>query len=331
VTPPVHAPATAEDRLVVYSAAEKKYCTGLLDGFGARHPGIEIEFVFGISVTLHERYLEGLAANKPEADILWSSAMDLQMGLVLRGEALPYRSPEARDLPEGANYGDMAYATTVEPLLTLVNRNQFDVRRPAGSLSELTAALRSAPQRFRSRIASYDIKRNGLGFLALLHESRRNADFDAFMHILTLCRPKVFGSNPALVDEVASGRAALGYHVLASYALRAVHSNSSLAIAASSVPPLAVSRVAFISRRAPHPNAARLFLDYLLSRDGQRRLLEAGLFPIHTMSSPGVRSEMNRVAPIRIDQDFGDLLDQQRRRALYHRWQAAVAGPVTAG
>jgi iron(III) transport system substrate-binding protein len=320
-----------ERRLVVYSAAERKYCAGLLEGFAERHPGIEIEFRDGISVALHERYLERLAANKPEADILWSSAMDLQMGLVLRGEALPYRSPEARDLPERANYRDMAYATTVEPLLTLVNRDHFDVHLPAGSLAELTAALGSAPQRFRGRIASYDIERNGLGFLALLHESRRSADFDAFMHILALCRPKVFGSNPALVDEVASGRAALGYHVLASYALRAVHSNSSLAIAASSVPPLAVSRIAFISRRAPHPNAARLFLDYLLSRDGQQHLLEAGLYPIRTRPSPGVSSKMDTIAPIRIDQDFGDLLDQQRRRALLHRWQAVVAGTATSG
>ena len=321
--------AAAERRLVVYSAAEKKYCTGLLQGFSARHPGIEVEFRDGISVALHERYLERLAANQPEADILWSSAMDLQMGLVLRGEALPYHSPEARALPESAAYRDMAYATTVEPLLTLVNRDHFDVRLPAGSLAELTAALGNAPQRFRGRIASYDIERNGLGFLGLLHESRRSAEFDAFMHVLTLCRPKLFGSNPALVEEVASGRAALGYHVLASYALRAVHSHSSLAIAASSVAPLAVSRIAFISRRAPHPHAARLFLDYLLSRDGQRHLAEAGLFPIRGMPGSAVPSGVAKVTPIRIDRDFGDLLDQQRRRALLQRWQAAVAGLAT--
>jgi iron(III) transport system substrate-binding protein len=315
----------AEQRLVVYSAAESRYCTRLLEGFAARHPGIAIEFRDGISLALHERYLAELASNKPEADILWSSAMDLQMGLVLSGHALPYRSIEARDLPEGASYRDTAYATTVEPLLTLVNRNHFDAHIPAGSLAELTAALERAPQRFRGRIAAYDIERNGLGFLALLHESRRSADFDAFMDVLALCRPKVFGSNPALVDEVASGRAALGYHVLASYALRAVHSNTSVAIAASNVPPLAVSRIAFISRRAPHPNAARLFLDYLLSRDGQRHLLEAGLFPIRRMPGSGLSSKVDKVAPIRIDQDFGDLLDQQRRRAQLNRWRTAVA------
>lgn len=252
--------------------------------------------------------------------------MDLQMGLVLKGDAQPHRSPEAHDLPAGAVYRDLAYATTLEPLLTLVNRGHFDARVPAGSLAELTTALESDPERFRGRVASYDIERNGLGFLALLHESLRSVDFGAFMRILTACKPKVFGSNPALVEEVASGRAALGYHVLASYAVRAVRSNPSLGIAASSAPPLAVSRVAFIPDSAPHPSAARFFVDYLLSQDGQQRLREAGLFPIRREHGPGIAREADAVTPIRIDRNFGELLDQQRRLKLLRQWRAAVAG-----
>ena len=315
---------TAENRLILYSAAERQYCTPLLDGFSARHPAIEVEFVFGISVALHERYLAEIAGNRPGPDLFWSSAMDRQMELVLEGHALPHRSPEAKTLPQGAAYRDLAWATTVEPLLTLVNRDLFDTRLPAGSLAEMTAALRSAPDRFRHRVACYDIERNGLGFLALLHESRRSAEFDAFMQVLAACRPKTFGSNPALVEEVASGRAALGYHVLASYALRAVREHPSLAIASSHVAPLAVSRVAFIPNRAPHPEAARLFMDYLLSPEGQQRLGDAGLFPIRRQ--PGDKAEA--VTPIPIDRGCGDLLDRERRSRFLSRWHAAVPGPA---
>ncbi len=328
---PAQVPTPAEDRLVIYSAAEKQYCAGLLEDFGARHPGIGIEFVFGISVALHERYLAALSAGKPEADLFWSSAMDLQMSLVLAGDALPHPSPEAHALPQGAAYRDLAYATTMEPLVTLVNRGRFDMNLAAGSLVELTAALRGDPKRFLGRIACYDIAANGLGFLALLHESRRSADFAAFIQLLAACKPKLFGSNPPLVEEVASGRAALGFHLLASYALRATRSNPSLAIASSNAPPLAVSRVAFIPRSAPHPNAARLFLDYLLSQDGQQRLLEAGLFPIRRAASGVTHSGTGAVTPIRIDRDFGDLLDPQRRHKLLSQWRAAVAAPRTTG
>jgi iron(III) transport system substrate-binding protein len=248
--------------------------------------------------------------------------MDRQMELVLAGHALPHRSPEAPGLPPGATYRDLAWSTTVEPLMTLVNRDLYDTRLPAGSLPELTAALRSAPDRFQRRVACYDIERNGLGFLALLHESRRSAEFDAFLQVLAACRPWTFGSNPPLVEEVASGRAALAYHVLGSYALRAARAHPALAVAATAAAPLAVSRVAFIPARAPHPGAARLFIDYLLSEDGQRRLGEAGLFPIRR--APGAPAAP--VSSIAIDRGFEDLLDGERRRRLLARWQAAVAG-----
>jgi iron(III) transport system substrate-binding protein len=323
---PAPAPSAAEDRLVIYSAAEKKYCTGLLEGFNVSHPGIEVEFVFGISTALHERYLAELAADRPAADVLWSSAMDLQMQLVLAGNALPYASAEAAGLPGGAVYRDMAYVTTTEPLVTLVNRMRFDARLPAGSLAEIAAALESDAEGLRGRVAAYDIERNGLGFLALLHESRREARFEAFMRALAACGPEVFGSTPPLVEAVASGRAALAYHVLGSYAARAVRHHSSLAIAASNAPALAVSRVAIISRRAPHPEAARLFLDYLLSRDGQRRLGGAGLYPVRQDTGAGDLPGVHAIAPIRIDGSFEALLDAGNRRALLSRWRAVSGG-----
>lgn len=313
-----------EDRVVVYSAAEQQYCKGLLDGFTARHPGIAVEFVFGISTALHERFLAALALNRPAADVLWSSAMDLQMSLVHAGHALPHPSAEARALPPGAAYRDLAYATTVEPLLTLVNRDCFDTRHPAGTLAEIAVVLKRDLDRFRGRVACYDIGSNGLGFLALLHESQRAAEFGAFLEALSECRPKAFGSTPPLVDEVASGRAALAYHVLASYALRAVRSNPALAIAVSSAPSLAISRVALISRSAPHPNAARLFVDYLLSQDGQQRLREACLFPIRGNLNADDTPKQAVVNAIPIDRGLENLLDPQRRTGLLSRWRSAI-------
>lgn len=317
--------SAAEDKMVIYSAAERRYCEGLIAGFSRRHPGIAIEFCFGISVALHQRYLAELSAGQPSADIIWSSAMDLQMSLVLEGRALAYASPEARALTAGAVYRDLAYSTTLEPLLTLVNRDCFDARVAAGSLDEIAAAINRDPAKFYGRVASYDIESNGLGFLALLLEKRRSADFSACLQTLARCKPKIFGSNPQLVEEVASGRAALGYHLLGSYALRAVAAHPALAVAASNTPALAVPRVAVISSRAPHPNAAKHFLDYLLSRDGQQQLQEAGLFPIRTDISAAAPGSVN-ILPLRIDQGGGELLDASKRRELLEQWRAAIGG-----
>ena len=37
--------------------------------------------------------------------------------------------------------------------------------------------------------------------------------------------------------------------------------------------------VAMVNKKAPHPNAARLFIDYVLSREGQKRLRDEGRIP----------------------------------------------------
>src|SRR5262245_65868059 len=89
-------------------------------------------------------------------------------------------------------------------------------------------------------------------------------DFDKLLDTLTSCAPRTCGSAPALVSAVTDG-AELALHLLGSYALRTVSADPTLHIAPSAKPSLAVSRVAFIPRRAANPHAASAFLAYLLS------------------------------------------------------------------
>jgi ABC-type Fe3+ transport system substrate-binding protein len=308
-------------QLVIDSAAEPQYCAGLLQGFRSRHPAIEIDFRFAISTDLHARHLEAAAAGRPTADLVWSSAMDLQMGLVRDGEALPHAVPNAAGLPPGAAFRDEAYSTTLEPLATLVDADALGRSTPAGSPAEITRLLADEPSRFRGRVACCDIERNGLAFLALLHAGREQASLAAFLAALSRCEPILVPSVKALADLMVARRALLGWPVLGSYARRAVASAPHLAIAPSGAPCLAVSRVALVPRQAAQPAAGKLFLDYLLSPEGQRHLGEAGLFPI---TGPGAAD----ADLLRIDDGFADYLDPARRRNLSARWAAATGRPA---
>lgn len=313
-----------ESTLVIYSAAEERYCAALLDGFRAAHPDTSIEFRFGISVALHERYLAAVASGKPDADIVWSSAMDLQMALVRDGHAAPYRSPEAGRLPEGAVHADRAYATTLEPLATLVDTRCVPPDRPAGSLSDIAALIADDAAPLRDKLACFDIRHNGLGFLALMHESLHLPQFDVFMRALAQTKSTTCVSNPEMVDALASGRSAIGFHLLGSYAARAQQAHPHLSIAASSMPALAISRIAILPRSAPHPIAARRFLDFLLSREGQASLAKGGFRPIR--SDAGVEDATTGMAlrPISIGDGMPDLIDPQRRQAFLERWQRCI-------
>jgi iron(III) transport system substrate-binding protein len=80
---------------------------------------------------------------------------------------------------------------------------------------------------------------------------------------------------------------------------------------------MAVARVAFIPRRAANPEAASLFLGYLLSPEGQVAIGEAGLFPIHGKHE-------RPIGPVPLDESFLQLLDPVFRASVLARWRAAL-------
>lgn len=297
-------------RLTIFSAAERRYCEPLLRGFAEDHPAVDIDFVFGISTDLHRRYLQEAAAGGATADLLWSSAMDQQMALVLEGHAQPHGVPLR--LPAGLAYRDLAVATTCEPLFALSR----DAVAPAGTPAELASLIANDPSRFRGRIAVPDIETNGLGFLAMLCWALEDSGFDEFLDALALCRPRAVGSAPALIAAMSDG-AELALHLLGSYARRAVAADPTLHIAPSAAPSLAVARIAFIPRRAANPEAASAFLAYMLSSKGQATIGEAGLYPLTAMPE-------RPLAPIPLDERFSRLLDQKERASLLTRWRAAL-------
>ena len=71
---------------------------------------------------LYNAYLDEVATSPATADILWSSAMDLQFSLVSSGHAQAYSSPEASNLPPWAVWKNTVFATTYEPIVIVYNK-----------------------------------------------------------------------------------------------------------------------------------------------------------------------------------------------------------------
>jgi iron(III) transport system substrate-binding protein len=93
---------------------------------------------------------------------------------------------------------------------------------------------------------------------------------------------------------------------------------------------LIISRVHFINKQAKHPNAAKLWTDYLLSQRGQTVVANgAKLYAIRadvtgeTTSSDLVKmvGEKN-VKPLPVSPAVGEYLDQALRLAFLKEWKA---------
>src|SRR5213595_2571792 len=101
--------ARLEGKVAVYSVLSNKAAAPLVAGFQQLYPGIEVEYDGESgSNEVTQRYLAEVGAGRPSADVMWSSAMDLQMMLVRDGHAATYASPEAQGLPGWARWNDQA-------------------------------------------------------------------------------------------------------------------------------------------------------------------------------------------------------------------------------
>jgi len=78
-----------------------------------------------------------------------------------------------------------------------------------------------------------------------------------------------------MMERISSGEQMIGTNVFLSYAHTRPRKDPSIAYEVPKDYALVLSSVAFVSKTARNPNAAKLFLDYLLSKRGQTTLATA--------------------------------------------------------
>ena len=254
--------------------------------------------------------------------------MDLQIKLVNDGHALRYESPHVHNLPRWAVWKHEAYGTTYEPVGFAYHRKQLSEAEVPRTHAALAALLGSDTQRFRGRIATYDIERAGIGFLMAAHDAMATPRFWELVRTLGACGASLHADTVSMLESVAAGRSLLAYNVLGTYAEAFARRNPDVGVVYPSDYTLVLSRVAFIARNAPNPQGARLWLDHLLSLQGQRLLADAGgLFSVRTdsarpRSALAVAQELGVAArPIALGPALLAHLDRSKHAALLRRWR----------
>lgn len=307
--------AAAEGRLVIYAATDESAVGALIDDFERRNPDVRVEYHDMQSAELNARFLaERKHGGGP--DVMWSSAMDLQMKLVNDGHAMPYRSVVTEALPRWAVWKNEAFGTTLEPIVFVYNRAFFGDNAPR-SHAELLRLLGHGDTALSGRLVTYDPERSGLGFMLQTQDVQANPTvFWRLVGVLGHNHVRIEPTTSAMLDLIASGEAVLGYNVLGSYALRRARKDASIGIVQPRDYTLVLSRIAFISRGARHPNAARLWIDHVLSERGQRILADEGLV--------GARDAGQAFRPLALGAGLMAYLDQYKHRLFIAQWRDAI-------
>lgn len=323
------APHRQREFLTIYSTTDTAVFRPVIEEFQKIHSGVTVRYVDIEAAPLYERFLKETGEGRPQADVLLSASMDLQVKLVNDGYAMPHVSASTESLPPWARWRNEAFGFTFEPVVMAFNRRHMRGIPLPRSRSELLTLLKQSPDRWQGRIGTYDIVSSAVGYLLAAQDARQSSEFGALLEAMGDAGVRVHERTGDLLAMLESGDLAIGYNLMGSYARARVAAGAALEIVYPQDYTLAVSRTAVLPANAPHPEAAHLFLEYLLSTGGQDALArESHQFQIRPGSRDVVAgldgSRIGTMRPIVLGPGLLVHLDQQKRSRFLRNWQVIL-------
>jgi iron(III) transport system substrate-binding protein len=293
----------SRDSVVVYTSVDDVFARPVAEAF-QRTSGIEVRLVPDTEETKSTGLLNRLIAEKerPQADVFWSGDPVRAAILKAKGVATAYRSPAASGLPmqfsdpEGYWTGFSARARVLIYNTELVGHDQAP-----SSVLELT------DERFRGRgcLANPLFGTTAMHAAALfstLGDEKARSFFEAFEQN----DGRLVSSNGEIRRRVATGECALGITDTDDAAV-SKREGKPIAVVfpdAAGMGTLIVPNCAVLIAGAPHPAAARRFIDYLLSPETEQRLAESEAAQMPLRPGVPVPSEVlpvSQLKPLTVD------------------------------
>lgn len=319
--------ARQEKQLVIYGVMHADAAVAdLLSHFKQHYPFINIQNSDGDGAKTYRRFVSEVGKGEPSADFIWSSAMDLQEKLINDGFSMSYTTPEMAALPGWAHWQDLGYGVTLEPIVFVYNSRYLTLGEMPRTHAALNAMLSQQPRRFRGKVAAYDPEKSEVGMLLLSQDVRVTKDSWNLFDRLGAANAQLYSTSRDMLENIIEGKQWMGYDVIGSYAMEAQKRHPELVVVYPTDYILDLSRVGFVTARARHPAAARLFLDFLLSREGQSILKRHGMGPVRKdLAVPREQSLIDpmRIQAIRIGPGLLSDLDSLVRAQFLRRWKQA--------
>jgi iron(III) transport system substrate-binding protein len=303
--------SAASQTLRVLSSTDTSFFAPIIQRFLREQPGWAIEYFVHSTAEIDRRFRD----NPDGYDLVISSAMDLQLKLANDGYAL-----QINDIshPDWAQWRQSLFAFTTEPAAIVINRAAFDGYEMPQTRQDLIRALRARPEQFRGRLGTYDVRESALGYLFATQDARASETFWRLMEVMGGLDIRLYCCSGEMIDDLYSGKIAVAYNVLGSYALARRDTHDALEIILPSDFPTTMMRTAFVPSRASHPQMGAEFIRYLIA------LQSAGTpqdFPL-----PPLNLEQGSIAQstIALEPALMTYLDRLKRRTFLKEWQSAI-------
>jgi ABC-type Fe3+ transport system substrate-binding protein len=316
--------------LTIYSATDLPVFEPVIRAFQEAAPDVAVHYVEFETNPLHETISTACLEGRMPADLVISSAIDLQVKLVNDGCAARYAAPWLEQVPDWARWRAELFGLTYEPAVIAYARPAFDPAEVPRTRFDLIDLLRGQGERFRGRVGTYDIEVSGVGYILATADSQQAGTFGRLVESLGRANVRTYCCSARMLDDLESQELLVAYNVLGSYAIDRVAAGADIGIVLPQDYTLVVSRAAFIPRGAGNGDVARRFLDFAYSPDGRRTLTQAHLFNVidgfdHLRRAPEIALEAQPpIRPVALDPTLLVGLDRQKRQLMLEYWDKAV-------
>jgi iron(III) transport system substrate-binding protein len=304
----------AATTLSILSTADIAFIAPMIESYIARNPDVAVDYTVASSAEV----MRVLVGQQVAFDIAISSAMDLQIKLANDGLARGHRSEATRGLPDWAVWNDMVFAFTQEPAAIVLSRAAFGDLPIPENRQQLIATLRENPEVFRGRVGTYDVRESGLGYLFATQDARTSETYWRLTEVMGSLDVQLYCCSSEMIDDVVSGKLALAYNVLGSYAEDRGDQDAFTTILPSDFTTVML-RSALIPTASRNPEISESFIDHLISqtfRNGAFRLIPESLV--------GQAQDGGDLRRIELGPALMVYLDRFKNRSFIREWESAI-------
>ena len=222
-----------------------------------------------------QRVLAEQATGGSDADILVSNAAQAWADYADdSANLLAYESPELPELPDFATLLPNVYTMSTDPM-TIAFNSQLMPEAPTG-IADLAAIIEADPETYKGKITTRDV--NGSFGFTVSHtftEERPDA-WASLEKILPNAKPET--SSGTQGEKILAGEYLAGFFISGAPSYPIVESSGGLyQVVFPDDGTVVLPRGIGIAPEAPHTATAKLFLDFVLSDEGQHAVAEGGL------------------------------------------------------
>lgn len=265
------APAVSGNKLIIYTSMKESLISGIVEGFKKANPGIQVDYQSAGAGKLMAKIAAERQSGRILADVIWTSEVPDFYNMKNEGILEQYRTPVMSEIVNP--FDDYDGYFTAARLGTLgIAINTDKIKTPPTQWSDLLK-----PE-YRGAFGIADPALSGTSYMSVaLLEKQFGWEF---FEKLRDNQARIGKGSGQVVDDTASGELA------ASLAVDYITTDkiSKGAHIALYYPPellIAPSPVA-IFKGSSNPDAAKKFVDYLLSKEAQTLIAAEGTLPVRT-------------------------------------------------